>query len=120
MALARARRAGDPSNRCAMLIDLRHCIGCQASTVSCRIENAAPLGKFRTIVSQYKVENEAAGERAQFMLPRLCNHCDNPPCDAVMRGVARGAAVAAKGGADRSERATSDASVSGGPRGSRG
>src|SRR5690554_241897 len=37
------RREGDPSKRYAMLIDLRACIGCQACTVSCHIENEAPL-----------------------------------------------------------------------------
>ncbi|MEC5325620.1 sulfate reduction electron transfer complex DsrMKJOP subunit DsrO [Aurantimonas sp. A3-2-R12] len=74
------RRGGDPAKRYAMLIDLRRCIGCQACTVSCHIENEAPLGKFRTIVSQYEVESVETGELAQFMLPRLCNHCDNPPC----------------------------------------
>lgn len=74
------RRGGDASKRYAMLIDLRQCIGCQACTVSCHIENQAPLGKFRTIVSQYEVEDSESGALAQFMLPRLCNHCDNPPC----------------------------------------
>lgn len=74
------RRGGDPAKRYAMLIDLRRCIGCQACTVSCHIENAAPLGKFRTIVSQYEVEDETTGDLSTFFLPRLCNHCDNPPC----------------------------------------
>src|SRR5699024_12380971 len=75
-----ARREGDPTNRYGMLIDLRRCIGCQACTVSCHIENQAPLGNFRTIVSQFEVEHEDTGNSATFMLPRLCNHCENPPC----------------------------------------
>lgn len=74
------RREGDPEKRYGMLIDLRQCIGCQACTVSCHIENDAPLGNFRTVVSQFEVEKEGTGEVATFMLPRLCNHCDNPPC----------------------------------------
>src|SRR5690554_2522940 len=74
------RHEGDLTKRYAMLIDLRGCIGCQACTVSCHIENEAPLGNFRTIVSQFEVEHEDTGELAIFMLPRLCNHCDNPPC----------------------------------------
>lgn len=75
-----ARRGGDPNKRYGMLIDLRRCIGCQACTVSCHIENAAPMGDFRTIVSQLEVQDEDSGELATLMLPRLCNHCDNPPC----------------------------------------
>jgi tetrathionate reductase subunit B len=75
-----ARREGDPNKRYGMLIDLRQCIDCQACTVSCHIENDAPLGNFRTVVSQFEVEQEGTGEVATFMLPRLCNHCDNPPC----------------------------------------
>lgn len=75
-----SRREGDSSKRYAMLIDLRKCIGCQACTVSCHIENEAPLGSFRTIVSQYEVENEDTGDIATMMLPRLCNHCETPPC----------------------------------------
>src|SRR5690554_148939 len=74
------RREGEPSTRYAMLIDLRACIGWQACTVSCHIESEAPLGNFRTIVSQFEVEHEDTGELATFMLRRLCNHCDNPPC----------------------------------------
>ncbi|APX89063.1 tetrathionate reductase subunit B [Brevirhabdus pacifica] len=74
------RRGGDPARRYAMLIDLRRCIGCQACTVACHIENQTPLGKFRTIVSQTEVQSLETAEPAQFMLPRLCNHCDNPPC----------------------------------------
>ena len=74
------RREGDAKKRYGMLIDLRRCIGCQACTVSCHIENQAPLGNFRTIVSQFEVEDAASGDCATFMLPRLCNHCENPPC----------------------------------------
>lgn len=74
------RREGDSNKRYGMLIDLRRCIGCQACTVSCHIENQAPLGNFRTIVSQFEVEQEGTGHSATFMLPRLCNHCENPPC----------------------------------------
>lgn len=61
-----------------MLVDLRRCIGCQACTVSCAIENQTPQGAFRTHVNQYQVQ---LGDRVtNVLLPRLCNHCDNPPC----------------------------------------
>jgi len=81
-ALAPERHGGDPSKRYAMAIDLRRCIGCQACTVACTMENQTPIGDFRTIVTQYDVVDVDDETRtvASFTLPRLCNHCDNPPC----------------------------------------
>lgn len=64
--------------RWGMVVDLRKCIGCQACTVACSMENAVPQGKFRTIVSNYEIESE--GKARNVVLPRLCNHCENPPC----------------------------------------
>ena len=49
------RREGDATKRYGMLIDLRRCIGCQACTVSCTVENQMPAGQFRTTVRQYQV-----------------------------------------------------------------
>lgn len=73
------RREGSEKHRYAMLIDLRRCIGCQSCTVSCNIENATPIGQFRTTVRQYEVtDNQYVVNNV--LLPRLCNHCDNPPC----------------------------------------
>lgn len=65
----------------AMLIDVRKCIGCQACTVSCIQENAVPEGSVRTVVSTYSVKLvDSAQPAATYVLARLCNHCDNPPC----------------------------------------
>ncbi len=69
---------GDEQHRWAMVVDLRKCIGCQACTVACTMENVVPPGKFRTIVSSYEIQLE--GETRNMVLPRLCNHCENPPC----------------------------------------
>jgi len=74
------RHGGDASKRFAMVIDLRKCIGCQACTIACSIENQIPIGEFRTIVTQYDVRDVKSGAVESFTLPRLCNHCDNPPC----------------------------------------
>jgi len=73
------RREGLKGKRFAMVVDLKKCIGCQACTVSCSMENLPPIGQFRTTVLQYEVTG-AMTDPAMFNLPRLCNHCDNPPC----------------------------------------
>ena len=48
-------RKGEIGKRYAMAIDLRKCVGCQACTVGCSVENQAPIGQFRTTVKQYEV-----------------------------------------------------------------
>lgn len=74
------RRPGHAGKRYGMLVDLRKCIGCQACTVSCSLENQAPIGQFRTTVLQYEVNLPQEDQAAMLSLPRLCNHCDDPPC----------------------------------------
>lgn len=64
--------------RFAMVIDLRRCIGCDACMTACKAEYDVPLGVFRTWVP-YRVVGTYPNVRKQFM-PRLCNHCDDPPC----------------------------------------
>lgn len=67
--------------RWGMLVDVRKCIGCQACTVACIQENAVPEGSFRTVVTTYSVElTDQSQPAGTYMLPRLCNHCDDPPC----------------------------------------
>ncbi|MEX5411336.1 tetrathionate reductase subunit TtrB [Atlantibacter hermannii] len=80
LSLSPTRREGSADHRYAMLIDLRRCIGCQSCTVSCAIENQTPQGEFRTTVNQYQVRREDSDVVTNVLLPRLCNHCDNPPC----------------------------------------
>src|SRR5690606_1891663 len=74
------RRPGMKGKRFGMLVDMRKCIGCQACTVSCSVENLPPVGQFRTTVLQYEVDKPDGSAPAMVSLPRLCNHCDNPPC----------------------------------------
>lgn len=76
------RHGGDAKHRYAMVVDVRRCIGCQACTVSCSMENQAPISHFRTVVSQYELKDSDRGGASVgvHVLPRLCNHCDDPPC----------------------------------------
>jgi len=62
----------------AMVIDLRRCIGCQACLAACKSENGVPLGIHYTWVETHE-EGKYPNMKLTF-LPRLCNHCDNPPC----------------------------------------
>src|SRR3970282_727508 len=61
-----------------MVVDLRRCVGCRASTVACKSENNVPDGVFRTWVKFAEI-GEYPQTRPRF-LPSFCNHCDNPPC----------------------------------------
>ena len=78
--LSPERREGSEDKRYGMLIDLRRCVGCQSCTVSCTIENQTPQGQFRTTVNQYQVAIKGQESITNVLLPRLCNHCDEPPC----------------------------------------
>lgn len=81
VAPAPAIAAGGDKHHWAMLIDVRKCIGCQACTVACIQENAVPEGGFRTMVSTYSVKVTDGDQPAgTYMLPRTCNHCEEPPC----------------------------------------
>jgi tetrathionate reductase subunit B len=71
---------GGNGPRYGMLIDLRHCVGCQSCTVSCSVENHAPLGRFRTTVGEYVVHDQKDGRPLVAPVPRLCNHCTEPAC----------------------------------------
>ena len=62
-----------------MLVDTRRCIACQACTMACSMENVSPEGEFRTVVATYAVST-AQGKTGLAVLPRLCNHCEQPPC----------------------------------------
>jgi tetrathionate reductase subunit B len=61
-----------------MVIDVRRCIGCHACTVACKSEFDVPLGENRAWV-EYVEKGEYPNVGRSF-LPRLCNHCSEPPC----------------------------------------
>ena len=68
----------------AMVIDLNTCVGCNACMAACAMENQTPVWKnqWRTYVHDMEIGKEGGEVRRRF-LPRLCNHCDNPPCLSV-------------------------------------
>lgn len=61
-----------------MVIDLRRCVGCYACQVSCKMENSVALGNFRSTVRYVEEDSYPAPKR--HFIPKLCNHCENPPC----------------------------------------
>jgi len=74
-----AQAAEDSKPHWSMLVDTRRCIACQACTMACSMENASPEGEFRTVVATYAVSTQE-GKTGLAVLPRLCNHCEQPPC----------------------------------------
>lgn len=64
----------------AMVIDLNTCVGCNACMAACAMENQTPVwkNKWRTYVPEKEIGISEMVRRRFF--PRLCNHCDNPPC----------------------------------------
>jgi tetrathionate reductase subunit B len=85
-----AAGTGKANPRWGMVVDLARCIGCQSCTLSCILENAVPENSFRTIVSVYELQDpgelphpgeaQQSGATRMAMLPRLCNHCQDPAC----------------------------------------
>lgn len=67
--------------RLAMVIDLRKCYGCHSCSVSCKAESNVRLGGFRSWVNY--AEKGKYPDVKRFFLPRLCNHCQNSPCEKV-------------------------------------
>jgi len=61
-----------------MVIDLKRCVGCQACTIACKVENFTPLGVFlaRVLTKEY---GEYPSVRREFW-PVLCNNCADPAC----------------------------------------
>lgn len=64
-----------------MVIDLRRCVGCQACTASCKVENGTRPGIFWNRVLD-REEGQYPDVQRSF-LPMPCMHCANAPCEKV-------------------------------------
>ncbi|HWQ83472.1 MAG TPA: 4Fe-4S dicluster domain-containing protein, partial [Anaerolineales bacterium] len=77
--------------RWGMVIDLDKCFACQSCTAACRMENNTPVaGPDQTELGRAVLWNEVLpfieGEYPHVvatLIPRPCQHCDNPPCTKV-------------------------------------
>lgn len=67
--------------RKGMVIDVKLCIACQACTMACKAENATPPGVWYTRVLE-REEGKYPNPR-KIIIPALCNHCQDPPCERV-------------------------------------
>jgi len=67
--------------RWGMVLDLARCIGCNACTVACKIENGTPPDAYWARV--YTEETGTYPDTKTTYVPALCNHCEDAPCVTV-------------------------------------
>jgi len=71
------------NKRLGLVIDQERCIGCEACTVACRIENDFEQGAIRVETQASDHKDAPTGcfpDLTMDFLPQLCNHCQQPPC----------------------------------------
>jgi len=71
------------SKRLGMVVEQERCIGCEACSVACRIENNSTDFWIKVETQGTSVKDTPVGRFPDLtlnFLPRFCNHCENPPC----------------------------------------
>lgn len=68
----------DKKKQYGMVVDTRKCVGCMSCTITCKMENGVTYDGFRAWVNM--AERGEFPQVKRHFLPRLCNHCQNPPC----------------------------------------
>ena len=66
-----------------MVIDQERCIGCEACSIACKIENNTTDYWIKVETQGGAVKDTPGGDFPNLtmdFLPKLCNHCENPPC----------------------------------------
>ena len=76
-----------PKHRYGMVIDLARCIGCEACTVSCKVEHNVSIASPKELARRIEwTEVYFLREKGEYpyvnidMDPRPCMHCEHPPC----------------------------------------
>jgi len=64
-----------------MVIDLKKCVGCNACTIACKVENNTPPGVTYHVVLEEEIGRYPNVTRR--FLPRPCQQCEHPPCTRV-------------------------------------
>ncbi len=69
--------------RYGMVIDLRSCVGCQACSAACALENQTPYwsDKWRTKVLD--IQTGQYPNTGRYFVPTICMHCEEPACMTV-------------------------------------
>ena len=90
-----------PKHNYAYVINVGNCIGCGSCVRACSAENDVPAGVFRTWVERFIKTDEGVymdspngsadgfveadqsvveASLESWFVPKMCNHCHNPPC----------------------------------------